>query len=121
MSIGRIDFQGAIARTNDIAQIKANEDNRAMTNQNTFQTQFDKEVDQKANSVNEKENADQNKQEKFDAKEKGKNEYSGNGGKGEKKKREHTKEDIEKLSETLIGPDGRPLDMHISSGFDFKI
>ncbi len=118
MSISRIDFQGAIARTNDISQIKANEDNKEMSDHNAFQTQFDKEVDQKATTVNKKENADQNQQEKFDAKDKGKNEYHGNGG---KRKRENLNEDIEKLSETLIGSDGRPLDMHISSGFDFKI
>ena len=118
MSISRIDFQGTIVRTNDVSQIKANEDNKAMSDLNAFQTEFNKEVDQKANSVNQKENADQNQQEKFDAKEEGKNQYQGNGG---RKKREKTNQDIEKLSETLIGPDGRPLDMHISSGFDFKI
>lgn len=118
MSISRIDFQGTIARTNDFSQLKTNEDNRVVADQNAFQTEFNKEVDQKANSVNQKENADQNQQEKFDAKEEGKNQYSGNGG---RKKRENTKQDIEKLSETLIGADGRPLNMHISSGFDFKI
>ncbi len=118
MSISRIDFQGTIVRTNDVSQIKANEDNKTMSDLNAFQTEFNKEVDQKANSVNQKENADQNKQEKFDAKEEGKNKYQGNGG---KKRRENTTKDIEQLSETLIGADGKPLDMHISSGFDFKI
>ncbi len=118
MSISRIDLQGSIMRTDDFAHMKANEDNRVYTDQNAFQARFEQEVDQKANSVNHKENADQNEQEKFDAKEEGKNQYHGNGG---RKKRENTSKDIEKLSETLIGSDGKPLDMHISSGFDFKI
>ncbi len=118
MSISRIDFQGSIARTDDFSHLKANEDNKVYTNQNAFQAQFDQETDQKTSTVTQKENADQNKQEKFDAKEEGKNQYHGNGG---RKKRENTKQDIEKLSETLIGADGKPIDMHISSGFDFKI
>ena len=70
-------------------------------------------------SVTKKENADQNEHEKHDAKEKGKNEYQGNGGKG--KNQYKSPEELEKLTETLIGADGKPLDMHISSGFDFKI
>ncbi|WP_026660358.1 hypothetical protein [Butyrivibrio sp. AC2005] len=119
MSISRIDFQGSVVRTNDFSQIKQNEDNKVLTDQNAFQTEFDKEVDQKANSVTKKENADQNEHEKHDAKEKGKNEYQGNGGKG--KNQYKSPEELEKLTETLIGADGKPLDMHISSGFDFKI
>ncbi|WP_408070980.1 hypothetical protein [Butyrivibrio sp. JL13D10] len=119
MSISRIDFQGAVARTNDFSQIKQNEDNKVFTDQNAFQTEFNKEVDQKANSVTKKENVDQQQQEKHDAKEKGKNEYYGNGGKNRNQYK--SPEELEKLTETLIGADGKPLDMHISSGFDFKI
>jgi hypothetical protein len=119
MSINRIDFQGSVVRTNDFSQLKQNEDNKVFTDQNVFQTEFDKEVDQKANSVNRKDNADQSEHEKHDAKEKGKNEYHGNGGKG--KKQYKSPEELEHLTETLIGADGKPLDMHISSGFDFKI
>ena len=118
MSISRIDFQGSIVRTGDFSQVKANEDNKGQVDHNVLQNQFDQEVDQKTTTVNQKDNADQNQQEKFDAKEEGKNQYQGNGG---RKKRENTKQDIEKLSETLIGANGKPLDMHISSGFDFKI
>ena len=118
MSISRIDFQGSILRTDDLSHMKANEDNKVYNDQNAFQAQFEQEVDQKANSVNKKENADQNENEKFDAKDEGKNKYQGS---GNKKKRENTSQDIGKLSETLIGSNGRPLDMHISSGFDFKI
>ncbi|SEK43386.1 MULTISPECIES: hypothetical protein [unclassified Butyrivibrio] len=119
MSINRIDFQGNVLRTNDFSQIKQNEDNKVFTDQNAFQTEFNKEVDQKSNSVIKKEDVSQQEKEKHDAKEKGKNEYFGNGGKGKNKYR--TPEELEKLSETLIGADGKPLDMHISSGFDFKI
>ena len=119
MSISRIDFNGNLLRTNDVSQIKANEDNKVFTDQNAFQTEFNKETDQKANSVNRKDNASQQEKEKHDAKEKGKNEYFGNGGKGKNKYK--SPEELEKLSETLIGADGKPLDMHISSGFDFKI
>ena len=116
MSISRVDFQGSVVRTNDFSQLKQNEDNKVMSDQNTFQTQFNKDVDQKANSVNQKENVNHH-EEKHDAKEKGKNEYAGNGG----NQRNQSRQDLEKLAESIIGADGRPLDMHISSGFDFKI
>ena len=43
MSISRIDFQGTIARTNDFSQIKQNEDNKVMVDQNVFQNEFNKE------------------------------------------------------------------------------
>ncbi len=63
-----------VQRSFDIAQIKQNEDNRAAFAQLNAQNKVDKNVENKLKKVNQKDEAE-NKQEKHDAKEKGKNEY----------------------------------------------
>lgn len=87
MAIGPIELQGTIARSQDIYAIKQNEDQKGTVNQTNFQTQFSKEVNERPRQVNKSEDADfLNK--KFDAKEKGSNQYSGDGGKKKKGKEE---------------------------------
>ena len=44
MSIGRIDFQGAIIRTGDYSAVKQNEDNKPQPDQAAFQVQFSREA-----------------------------------------------------------------------------
>ncbi|MCH4192843.1 MAG: hypothetical protein LKF52_11085 [Butyrivibrio sp.] len=114
MSINRIDFQGALARTADFSTIKQNEDNKGQVDQTNFQTQFSKEIDNKSNTVTEPKNTQQ-QQFKFDAREKGKNEYSGNGGKS------RNKDTSEKKENGIFGPDGKKVSMDGTSTFDFKI
>lgn len=116
MSINRIDFQGALARTADFSTIKQNEDNKGQVDQANFQTQFSKEIDHKSNAVNEPKDT-QPQQFKFDAREKGKNEYSGNGGKS----RNRDKNAAEGKENGLFGPDGKKVSMDGESTFDFKI
>jgi hypothetical protein len=128
MSINRVDLQGAIVRTSDTSSLKNSDQAKGLTDQVNFQNQFDKEVDQRYNSVQEKENADMQNQ-KFDAKEKGKNEYQKNGGEGnEKEKKGKNQEnmgfsasELEHMAGTMIGKDGKPVNLDISSGFDFKV
>ena len=74
MSINRIDFQGAFIRTGDQNNVKAADNSKINTDQNIFQNQFEREREEKSISV--VETTDTYKgQGKFDAKEKGKNEY----------------------------------------------
>lgn len=68
-----------ITRTQDYTPIKQNEDNKGFIQQSTLGQDQRKDVEQRAREVRSSDNSDwQNK--KFDAKEKGSNEYSGNGG-----------------------------------------
>lgn len=114
MSINRIDVQGAIARTADFSTIKQNEDNKGQVDQTNFQAQFSKEIDQKGSTVTETKHT-QEQQFKFDAKEKGNNEYSGNGGQSGKKDHQESKEAV------LFGSDGKRISAEGDSSFDCKI
>lgn len=88
MSISRIELQGTVARAQDFTTIKQNEENKAGLDQSNFQSQFQEEVKQKTQNVSEGEKAD-NRQKKFDAKEKGSNQYQGDGGHDKKNKPEN--------------------------------
>ncbi len=117
MSINRVDLQGAMVRTTDYSTIKQNEDNKGQINQTGFQQQFTKELNNKNESVNEPSET-QKENRKFDAKEKGSNEYSGNGGK--KKKKEQISEEGIKNS-NIFGKDGKRVTAGGNSMFDLKI
>lgn len=84
MAIGPVEMNGVISRTQDYSTIKQNEDNKGIINQQNFQNKFEKELDIKHNQVVQKD--DLRKQDrKFDAREKGDNEYQGDGGRRKKK------------------------------------
>ncbi len=92
-----------IARSQDYTTIKHNEDNKAAVQQNMISQQINRDVEQRAREVRSGDHAEwQNK--KFDAKDKGSNEYSGNGGNKRRKKED----------------DGRIV-VKGRSGFDMKI
>ncbi|MBQ2803169.1 MAG: hypothetical protein IJF07_04640 [Lachnospiraceae bacterium] len=79
-----------ITRTQDYTTIKQNEDNKAFVQQTALGQQMKKQIEQQGREVRSSDNSDwQNK--KFDAKEKGSNEYSGNGG---KKRKQQSKEQV---------------------------
>ena len=84
MSINRIELQGTIVRAQDFTTIKHNEDNKGMIDQTNFQTEFHKTVDNKLTQVQKGDNAE-GKGKGPDAREKGSNEYSGDGGRKRKK------------------------------------
>ncbi|WP_342759694.1 hypothetical protein [Kineothrix sedimenti] len=108
MSISRIELQGQITRAQDYTTIKHNEDNKGMVDQSNFQKHFSKVVDDRMTQVHQGENTEkQNK--RFDAKDKGNGEYSGDGG-------QHRKKDEEKKG----GPDGKVMIKNMSR-FDIKI
>lgn len=74
MSIRPVEFNGMLQRTQDISTLKQNEDNKPMLQQQNVQTQFAKETVRHMQQVHHANDSD-NPEKKFDAKEKGSNEY----------------------------------------------
>ena len=86
MAFGSIEIT-TITRAQDYTAIKHNEDNKPLVNQTNIGQQIQKDTDQKAREVRSSDNSDwQNK--KFDAREKGKGEYQGDGGRNRRRKAE---------------------------------
>lgn len=105
MAISPLLFNGSVSRMQDVSAIKHNEDTKGMVDQNNFQNAFTREIDAKVNYVHQSDNVD-NRQQRHDAKEKGKNQYAGDGG----KKRQHNKKPS----------DGRVISKS-QGGFDMKV
>ena len=106
MAIGFVEMQGQITRAQDFTSIKHNDDVKPMVEQENFGQQMVKQIERQASRVNEGQQSEF--QEKgFDAKEKGSNEYKGDGGKSRKKK----------LGENV---DGKVL-MKKADRFDFSV
>ena len=87
MAIGPIELQGTVLRTQDFTQVKHQEDTRGVVDQSHFQDELKKEVNDRNTQVTAKEQAE-NHMKKFDAKEKGSNEYHHQDGNRKKKKDE---------------------------------
>ena len=83
MAIGLVELQGQITRAQDYTTLKQNEDNKPMLDQMNFEQQMTKQVEKKAEAVNHADESQYHNR-KFDAKNKGDNEYRGNGGSGKK-------------------------------------
>ena len=75
MSVRPIDF-AMLQRMNEVSQIKQNEISKPMIDQINIKSQFTKETNAKSEEVVKKEDLE-NRQKKFDAKEKGSNHYFG--------------------------------------------
>jgi len=124
MSISRVDFQGTIMRTDDYTAQKVNEDNKNVTDQLGFQREMTKEVENKTKTVTKSTETEKDETErKFDAKDKGSNEYAGDGGKRRDARNEKgalESEQMKKLAAGIIDKHGKQVDLNISSGFDFK-
>lgn len=104
MAFGAIELT-TISRAQDYTTIKHNEDNKGMVDQTNFGKQLDKNVEQMTKEVHHGDNSDWQKK-KFDAKEKGGNAYSGDGGR-QRKKEEQQKDQKPAVSQ--------------HRGFDIKI
>lgn len=85
MAIGFVEMQGQITRAQDFTTIKHNEDTRGMVEQANVGQQMTRQVDRQVNRVNKGDQPEYHER-KFDAKDKGSNEYYGDGGKGRKEK-----------------------------------
>lgn len=84
MAIGFVEMQGQITRAQDYTTIKHNDDTKGMVEQANFGQQLTKQVEKKVKRVNQGDQAEYHER-KFDAKDKGSNEYHGDGGKNRKK------------------------------------
>lgn len=78
MAFGSIEIV-TLTRTQEYTTVKQNEDNKGFINQSTIGQQINKDTEQRMREVRSSDNADWHNK-KFDAKDKGSNEYSGNGG-----------------------------------------
>lgn len=87
MAIRPVEVQGMVQRSQDVTSIKANQDNKSNVDQTNIFVNHQKQLQQKQENVIKKENVDYN-DEKYDAKEKGKNEYENNQRNQRKKKEE---------------------------------
>ncbi len=83
MAMGTINIV-SMTRSQDYTVMKQNEDNKSAMTQMTMGQQEDKALKQRANQVVQSEET-QWQQKKFDSKEKGDNQYTGDGGKNRKK------------------------------------
>ncbi len=86
MAIGFVEMQGQITRAQDYTTIKNNEDAKGMVEQANVGQQMTKQVERQVNRVN-KGNQPEYHERKFDAKDKGSNEYHGDGGQARKRKK----------------------------------
>jgi len=84
MALGPVELNGVISRTQDYSTIKQNEDNKGVVNQQNFQQQFEKTLDIRHTQVIQGDDI-RKEDRKFDAREKGDNEYVRSGGKRKKK------------------------------------
>lgn len=83
MAFGSIEFT-TISRANDYSAIKHNEDNKGFVDQTNIIQQTDKNIEQRLREVHSSDDT-QWHQKNPDAKEKGNNEYQGDGGRNRKK------------------------------------
>ncbi len=85
MSIGPVILNGVVTASQDYSNIKQNADNKGMLHQQGFQVQLEKQIDVRHTRITENEQM-RKEERKFDAREKGDNEYFGDGGKRKQKK-----------------------------------
>ena len=83
MAIGFVEMQGQITRAQDYTMLKHNDDTKGMVEQANFGQQMTKQVEKQVKRVNKGEQPEYHER-KFDAKDKGSNEYNGDGGKNRK-------------------------------------
>lgn len=108
MTVRPVHLNGMIQNTQDVSAIRHQENQRPAVEQQNIQIREEQKEQSKAQEVQKKEDAD-NHQEKFDAKEKGSNEYLAQ----RKKKKKEKKENL---------PDGSvKVKAAMSGGFDIKI
>lgn len=86
MAVGPVMLHGVIQRTQDVSMLKQQEDSRPMVEQQQIQSEMKQQESKLLKQVKHADDADEH-QKKYDAKEKGSNEYE-----GRKKKKKGPKE-----------------------------
>lgn len=105
MAVGPVTLNGVIQRTQDISAFKQQEDAKPMVEQQNIQAQMKMHEERQSKQVNHADNADEH-QKKYDAKEKGNNEY-----KGQQKKKKKSEE--KEKSKAVFQREGGRFDMKI--------
>ena len=90
MAVGPVTLNGVIPRTQDFGTIKQQEDNKPVVEQHNIQTAMKTQEQRQLKQVNHADDADQHMK-KYDAKEKGSNEYKGQ---QQKKKKKEEKDKV---------------------------
>ena len=88
-----IENQGMIQRMQDFSIIKQNEDIKPVVDQANLQNQEDKRIDNKSSQVQSGDDSSKSEN-RADAREKGSNEYSGDGGARRNKARQEKKDGV---------------------------
>lgn len=88
MAIGPVTLNGIVPRTQDMSVIKQQEDNKPLVEQHNIQTEMKTHEERQLKQVNHADDASEHKK-KYDAKEKGSNEYKG---RQQKKKKSEEKQ-----------------------------
>lgn len=96
MSIRPIDFNGMVQRTQDVGTLKQNQDNKPMLDQQVFAGKVQKDVQQNMQQVTQSEES-QYYQKKYDAREKGSNQYQGN---SQRNKKDNKKKEDKVINKT---------------------
>lgn len=99
MAIRPVEVQGVVQRSQDIGQIKQNQDQKPQTDQTNIHVHMQHQTQQKSKQVTKFDNADK-KEEKYDAKEKGKGEFFNNGKKGKQKQMDEEEDGVVKVKST---------------------
>ena len=108
MGLSPIEISGAMSRVTDFAVLKQQDDQKAVVNQLNYTGTVEKQAEDRSNTVERGNNADNN-QKKFDARDKGSNEYAGDGGRQKQGKNES-------VGDGLVRPKGLN-----QSSFDIRI
>lgn len=85
MAIGFVEMQGQITRAQDFTTLKHNDDSKGMVEQANVGQQMTRQIERQANRVNKGDQPEYHEK-RFDAKDKGSNEYNGDGGRSRKRK-----------------------------------
>ena len=105
MAVGPVTLNGIVPRTQDMSVIKHQEDNKPLVEQQNIQTQQKTQEARQLKQVNHADDASEHKK-KYDAKEKGSNEYEN---------RQKKKKKPEEKKQNTVTPSQR------FGGFDIKI
>ena len=111
MTIRPVVLNGMIQRTQDIGNMKQQEDTKPAVEQHHISMHQQKQEDELTHQVKHTEKKG-NEDYRYDAKEKGNNQYEGDGGQNKKKKKE-PKKDYNKDGKVILKSQGSSFDIKI--------
>ncbi len=92
MAIRPVEVQGVVQRSQDIGQLKQNQDQKPLIDQSNIQVQMHRETEKGARQVRKYDNSEK-KENRYDAKEKGNGTYFKRQGRNQTKQEEEEEED----------------------------